>query len=92
MNHPFIKSLENLEVKLEELKAIVEGSNKSVLSKEIINNIEFQKIFSITAKTTLNWREMGLISYSQINNKIYYRVDDVKGLIEENYKQVKKKH
>ena len=92
MNHPFIKSLESLEVKLDELKKIVEHSNKSVLSKEIINNEEFLKIFSITPNTALNWREQGLISYSQINSKIYYRVDDVKGLIEENYKQVKKKH
>ena len=92
MNHPFIKSLESLEVKLDELKKIVEHSNKSALSKEIINNEEFLKIFSITPHTALNWREKGMISYSQINSKIYYRVDDVKGLIEENYKQVKKKH
>ena len=92
MNHPFIKSLESLEVKLDELKKIVEHSNKSVLSKEIINNEEFLKIFSIAPNTAQNWREQGLISYSQINSKIYYRVDDVKGLIEENYKQVKKKH
>lgn len=92
MNHPFIKSLESLEVKLEELKDIVECSNKSVLSKEIINNEEFQKLFSITAKTSLNWREQGLISYSQINSKIYYRIDDVKELIDANYKPIKKKH
>lgn len=91
MNHPFLKCLESFELKLDELKGIVERSNKSVLSKEIINNEEFLKIFSITPNTALNWREQGLISYSQINSKIYYRVDDVKGLIEENYKQVKKK-
>lgn len=91
MNHPFLKSLESLEIKLNELKSVVECSNKSVLSKEIINNEEFLKIFSIAPNTAQNWREQGLISYSQINSKIYYRVDDVKGLIEENYKQVKKK-
>lgn len=91
MNHPFLKSLESLEIKLDELKSVVECSNKSVLSKEIINNEEFLKIFSIAPNTAQNWREQGLISYSQINSKIYYRVDDVKGLIEENYKQVKKK-
>lgn len=92
MNHPFLKSLESLEIKLDELKSVVECSNKSVLSKEIINNEEFLKIFSITSKTALNWRETRLISYSQINSKIYYRVDDVKELIEENYKPIKKKH
>ena len=92
MNHPFLKSLESFEVKLDELKAIVECSNKSVLSKEIINNEEFLKIFSITPKTAHNWRVEELIAYSQIKSKIYYRVDDVKGLIDENYKPVKKKH
>jgi hypothetical protein len=92
MNHPFIKSLEGIEVKLDDLKRIVESTNKSVLSKEIINNEEFIKIFNISPNTALNWREQGLISYSQINSKIYYRVDDVKGLIDENYKPIKKKH
>lgn len=92
MNHPFLKSLESFEVKLDELKALVERSNKSVLSKEIINNEEFLKIFGITSNTALNWRDQGLISYSQIKGKIYYKVDDVKGLIDEYYKPVKKKH
>ena len=92
MNHPFLKSLESFEVKLEELKALVERSNKSVLSKEIINNEEFLKIFGITSNTALNWRNQGLISYSQIKGKIYYKVDDVNGLIDEYYKPVKKKH
>lgn len=91
MNHPFIKSLESLELKLEELKDIVECSSKSVFSKEIINNDEFQKIFDITPATASNWREQGLISYCQINSKIYYKIDDIKKLIDASYKQVKKK-
>ncbi len=90
MNHPFLKSLESLEIKLDELKSVVECSNKSVLSKEIINNEEFLKIFGISPNTALNWRETGLISYAQINSKIYYKVVDVKNLIDDNYNPVKK--
>lgn len=92
MNHPFVKSLENLEFKITELKEIIENSNKCVLSKEIINNDEFLRLFDITSKTALNWREQGVVSYFQINSKIYYRVEDVQTLIDVHYNPVKKKH
>jgi hypothetical protein len=38
----------------------------------------------ISQKTAQTWRDSGLVSYTQINNKIYYKILDVKGLIEEN--------
>lgn len=62
---------------------------KSILQHEpslmIITNAEFQKIFKITEKTALRWREKNLVGYSRINGNIYYTMKDVIDLYNEHY-------
>jgi len=47
----------------------------------IIDNFRFLDLMGISVKTAQNWRDQGIISYSQINNKIYYRISDIKELL-----------
>ena len=43
----------------------------------IIDNFRFIELMGISSKTALNWRDKGIISYSQVNNKIFYRKSDI---------------
>jgi len=39
----------------------------------------------ISKRTAQTWRDEGKISFSQVGNKIYYKLSDVEKLMQENY-------
>jgi hypothetical protein len=43
----------------------------------IIDNPRFIELMGISTKLAQMWRDNGIISYSQVNNKIFYRKSDV---------------
>ncbi|MFT5244459.1 MAG: hypothetical protein ACI8QQ_002399 [Psychroserpens sp.] len=91
MSHPFQETLKNIEQRLEELTKLVDDRQVKYLTKPFLDNDEFQRVFRISSGTAANWREQGLIAYSQINNKIIYRIDDINKMLDDNYKPFKKK-
>ena len=75
--HPFVDRIESMEDKLDSLLRIF-GENGIYTSKMIVlDNADFIQLFKICAKTAQNWRDDGLIEYSQVKGKIYYRLEDV---------------
>jgi uncharacterized membrane protein len=46
---------------------------------------------NISKRTAQTWRDEGIISYSQVGSKIYYRMSDVQKLLDSNYNQASKK-
>lgn len=91
MDHPFIKSLQNIEQKLEQLTKLSLKKQERFFNQEILDNDEFQKLFNISSGTAANWREEGLISYYQIKSKIYYKIKDVNKMLTQNFTPTKKK-
>lgn len=53
--------------------------------KSIMDNEEFLKLMGISKRTAQSWRDEGKISFSQVGNKIYYKMTDVDKLLAENY-------
>ena len=47
-----------------------------------IDNPKFMEVMGISQKTAQAWRDKGTISYSKVGNKIYYRISDIKELLE----------
>ena len=90
MSHPFQDSLNNIEQRLEELTKLVTKKQEKVFDKIIIDNDEFQRLFKISPGTAANWREKGLIAYSQINNKIVYKIEDINKMLDDHYRPFKK--
>lgn len=90
MSHPFQESLKNIERRLEELTQLVTNKQERIFEKVIIDNDEFQRLFKISPGTAANWREQGLIAYSQINNKIVYKIEDINKMLDANYRPFKK--
>ena len=90
MNEPIKNSLNNIEKRLEELTAIVTKKQESIFSKVIIDNDEFQRLFKISPNTADNWRKQGIIAFSQINNKIVYKIKDINLMLDKHYRPFKK--
>jgi hypothetical protein len=50
------------------------------------DNQEFMSLMNISKRTAQEWRNNKIIKASQIGNKIYYKLTDVKKLLDNNYK------
>jgi hypothetical protein len=50
-----------------------------------LDNEEFLKMLKISRRTAQTWRDEGRISFSQVGNKIYYKLSDVEKTMEEYY-------
>ena len=90
MNEPIKNSLENIEKRLEELTSIVVNKQENIFSKVFIDNDEFQRLFKISPNTAENWRKQGIIAFSQMNNKIVYKIEDINLMLEKHYRPFKK--
>ena len=45
--------------------------------KQWLNNKEFCEYLGISKRTAQNYRDTGMIPFSQIGSKIYYRLSDI---------------
>lgn len=79
----------------EQYKDLVEQFNSiKLLIKEgqrikqdtLYDNATFLKLMGISKKTAQTWRDNGLITFSQISGKIYYRQKDILDMLERNAK------
>lgn len=52
-----------------------------------LDNQEFLQLMNISKRTAQTWRDEGVISFSQIGSKIYYRMSDVQKLLDNNYRK-----
>lgn len=60
--------------------------------KEIwLDNQELMQTLKISKRTAQHYRDSGIISFSQVGNKIYYRLSDVEALLNKHYNKAFKK-
>lgn len=71
---------------LEQIKSYL--SNKQKDPKDVfLDNQEFLQLMNISKRTAQSWRDYGVISFSQVGSKIYYRMSDVQALLDKNYRK-----
>lgn len=70
--------------KLDELVKRISAKNKPK-KDTFLDNQEFLLLMKISKRTAQTWRDEGRISFSQVGNKIYYKLSDVKKLLNEHY-------
>jgi hypothetical protein len=90
MGNQYQESLENIEARLKTITDLITKKQEKFFDKVFIDNDEFQRLFKISPGTAANWREKGLIAYSQINNKIVYKIEDINKMLDDNYRPFKK--
>jgi hypothetical protein len=76
--------------RIEDLKSEIKNNSKSK-SEDFVDNADFIQLMNISKRTAQAWRDEGIISFSQIGGKIYYRMSDVQALLDKNHKQAFKK-
>lgn len=66
--------------RLEALLKVKQGAPDDVF----VDNQEFLQIMNISKRTAQSWRDVKIISFSQVGNKIYYKMADILSLLEKN--------
>lgn len=74
-----VNRLDNLNKQLEEKQKKPQDT--------FLDNQEFLQLMNISKRTAQTWRDEGVISFSQIGSKIYYRMSDVQKLLDNNYRK-----
>jgi len=75
---------------IEEIKSKLDKQNKNP-EETFLDNQEFLLLMKISKRTAQTWRDEGKISFSQVGNKIYYKLADVEELLGKHYIKAFKK-
>jgi hypothetical protein len=49
----------------------------------IFDDVDLRNFLKVSKRTTAYWREKGLITFSKLGGKIYYRLSDILSLIKQ---------
>ncbi len=77
------KQFDELLIKLNELCRHINFEQPT--SERFIDNYDFLKLMKVSKRTAQTWRQQGLISYSAIGSKVYYKISDVDALLKKSY-------
>lgn len=72
---------------LQEVKAIseyVKNNSTNANDSLWIDNVELQEYLHISSKTIQRLRESGMLKYSKVRGKLFYRRSDVHAMLEQN--------
>ena len=67
---------------LEELLRLNKEKVKNELKKAPISNADFISMMKISTRTAQNWRDLGIIEYFKIGEKIYYHPEAIDRMLE----------
>ncbi len=78
-----------LERIIEEVKKLIDKKLGTVVDPQhvFIDNQEFMQLLKISPRTAQNYRDQGLVSYSQVGSKVYYQLSDVYEMLEKHKKE-----
>lgn len=82
---PTEKMFKEIQEQLKELTTILKERQQMNPEDLFCDNQEFMQMMNISKRTAQMWRDTGFMSYSQLGNKIYYRIKDIRNLLEANY-------
>lgn len=57
------------------------GDESPYLTDKLLDCQDMLQLFHISVRTLQHWRTKGLLPYSKIGNKIYYRAADVEEML-----------
>ena len=87
---PTEEMLDKIHSRISELALNVKTKQHLEPQDVFFDNQEFLQLMNISKRTAQVWRDSGNIGYSQMGNKIYYRLIDIQDLLNENYNPKKK--
>ena len=70
--------------KLEAMQQLLSAKEKEPKEKWL-DNQELMLLLKISKRTAQHYRDSGKISFSQVGNKLYYKLSDVEALLNSHY-------
>ena len=61
-----------------------EKALEKLLNRRLLDNQEFMQMMKISPRTAQNWRDKGLVPYHMIGKKIYYRMEEINDVLNQN--------
>lgn len=84
------EAFQELVKKMDEIQTKLTAKEKE--PKEVwLDNQEFIQLLKISKRTAQHYRDTGMISFSQVGSKIYYRMNDIEELLKKHYNKAFKK-
>src|SRR5687767_14318904 len=77
-NH--IEEIRTLVSQIEQLKTEFQSARRPA-EETILDHVALQEMPKVSKRTTAYWRERGVITFSKLGGKIYYRLSDILALI-----------
>lgn len=71
--------------RMEAILKLKQGNPEDVF----VDNQEFLQIMNVSKRTAQAWRDQKVIAFSQVGNKIYYRMGDITRLLEKHRVEAK---
>jgi DNA-binding transcriptional ArsR family regulator len=84
------QAFQELVNKLEAINNRLDAKEKEPKEKWL-DNQELMLLLKISKRTAQHYRDTGLIPFSQVGNKIYYKLSDVEDLLKNHYNKAFKK-
>lgn len=78
------EAYQNLIGKIEEINARLSQKEKQP-KEQWLGNKELMDLLKISKRTAQHYRDNGIISFSQVGSKIYYKLSDVEELMKKHY-------
>ncbi len=78
------EAYQNLVSKIDEINTRLTQKEKQP-KEQWLDNKEFMDLLKISKRTAQYYRDNGLISFSQVGSKIYYKLSDIEELMKKHY-------
>lgn len=75
------EEVKDIKKRLDELTLTVKQKQRTEPDQVWYDNQEFLQVMNISKRTAAYWRTEKIIGYSQVGNKIYYRLSDILELL-----------
>lgn len=88
-----VKMLLHLSGELKEIKIHLQYLQKTRLerfSEVWVDGQDVMQALHICKRTLHSWRDNGIIPYSNIKGKFYYKLSDIENILDSNYSTLKK--
>ena len=76
------EEVQDIKQRLDDLFIEVRKKQRTEPDQIWYDNQEFLQIMNISKRTAAYWRTENVITYSQVGNKIYYRLSDIMDLLQ----------
>lgn len=77
-----IKKIPELEELVTEIRVEIQQAKRP--AEEIIyDDVDLRKFLKVSKRTTAYWREKGMITFSKLGGKLYYRLSDILSFIKQ---------